>query len=346
MDLEKLDIKFLWFNAENLFLLSDQVLKADHLKLDEIQWQKLSTSISENKSLAKTKSIAKIILDKSPDVVALCEVGGFESLKNFGTLFLKDLYSPALIESNSNRNIDIGFLIKKGSPFYFDVASNRNRPINFLYPHERENLDVMAIGKDGKPASHKFSRDVSELHLFQQNREKPFLIVLAAHLKSRLDPEGIDPHGFERRQAELRTLLEIYRELEEKFHQEVPIIVTGDFNGNASCVETDSEFQMIYTSTGLQDIGELAQLSAEKRATYYQVNRNSKTEARQLDYCFLSPIAKTLLKSPSVDFYRYKDHLGQIIDPPNNLDAKLNLPSDHYPIYFELTDVPLRPSKA
>lgn len=331
----------MWLNAENLFLLSDQVLTAQHLKLDEVQWQKLSTSIFDNKPLQKAKHLAKIILDKAPDVIALCEVGGIESLKNFNSLFLGDTYSPALIEGNSDRNIDLGFLIKRDVPYYFDIASNRNRLLNFLYPHERENLEVPDVGKAGK-TSHKFSRDVVELHLFKKDREKPFLVILAAHLKSRLDPEGIDPYGFQRRQAEMKALLEVYDELQLRFKRSIPVIIAGDLNGNASSQETDQEFKALH-STDLKDVGELAQFPLDKRSTYYQISRNNRPEPKQLDYCLLSAQAQPLLDLNSIDFYRYKDHLGQAMDPPTSLDAKLNLPSDHYPIYFELKNIVLSP---
>jgi hypothetical protein len=331
-------LKIMSLNAENLFLLSDQELTQDHLKLDEVQWQKLSTSVFNNKPLEKAKALGRIVLEQAPDILILSEVGGFESLKNFNRLFLQELYSPALIEGNSDRNIDVGYLVKKTTNYYFDIVSNRTRPIGFLYPHERERLDDPT---SGKIPSHKFSRDVAELHLFKKDREKPFLVFLATHLKSRLDPNGFDPNGTQRREAELRTLIEIYQELETKFASQVPIVVAGDFNGNASRFNTDPEFQLLYKSTALKDIGELASLPQDKTCTYYQVGRNSKSEGRQLDYCFLSAGAQKFLDPSSVQFYRYKDHLGLEKDPPTTLDAKLHLPSDHYPLLFTLTGVPL-----
>jgi hypothetical protein len=335
-------LKVLLLNAENLFLLSDQTLTPDHLKLDQIQWNKLSTSVYENKPLEKARTLSNIILEQDPDLILFCEVGGLESLQNFNRLFLKDRYSPALIEGNSNRNIDVGYLIRKNMGFYFDIISNKNRLINYLYPHERQSIESGYPTKKASEGSHKFSRDVAELHFFQNDREKPFFIFLLTHLKSRLDPEGIDPNGFERRQAELQTLLEIYKELDTKFQSQVPIAVAGDFNGNASAQNTDTEFQSLYKDTKLRDVCDLAKLAAEHSATYYQVGRSSKSDGKQLDYCFLSPAAQGLLDTTSVQVYRYKDHLGQAFDPPATLDAKLNLPSDHYPVVFTLVNIPLR----
>ena len=335
-------LKCMVINAENLFLLSDQELTADHLQLDEPRWQKLSTSVYDNKSLLKSRALAQVIHEVNPDLIMMCEVGGSESLKNFNRLFLNEAYQTALIEGNSNRNIDIGFLIRKNRGYYFDIVSNKNRSINYLYPFERQSLASGHTTIGGKPIqSHRFSRDASELHLFLNDREHPFLIVLLAHLKSRLDPEGIDPNGFERRQAEMRTLLEIYQELETRFQGRVPIAVAGDFNGQAGHHAPDLEFVEIYQKTKLEDVCELARLIPENRSTYYQVGRSHRSDGKQLDYCFLSPILATYLKKESVQVYRYKDHRGIQLDPPTTLDAKMLLPSDHYPLVFDLEDLPV-----
>ncbi|WP_253720818.1 hypothetical protein [Bdellovibrio bacteriovorus] len=312
------------------------------LDLKETQWQRLSTSVYENKSLKKTEDIAKALKEINADIVMLCEVGGFESLKNFNLLFMDEAYSPCLIEGNSERNIDVGFLIRKNSPFYFDLQSNKNRPINYLYPHERQSLQHGYPVKGGKvTTSHRFSRDVAELRLFKNDKEKPFLIILLAHLKSRLDPERIDPNGFERRQAELRTLLEIYREL-EIVHPDVPILVAGDFNGNASLINTDEEFKDIYTQTPLKDIFEVMGLPAEARATFYQVRNGQRVEGRQIDFAFLSPTLQKLIKPGSAHVHKFKDEFGMERDVPRTMDAKSHFPSDHNPIVFEIENLILK----
>ncbi|WP_413612376.1 endonuclease/exonuclease/phosphatase family protein [Bdellovibrio sp. HCB-110] len=339
---ETTNLKFCLLNAENLFLMFDGTPGKEVLNLKEAQWQRLSTSIYENKSLKKSQDIAKALKEINADVIMLCEVGGFESLKNFNLLFMDDAYSPCLIEGNSERNIDVGFLIRKNLPFYFDLQSNKNRPINYLYPHERESLLHGYPVKGGKiTSSHKFSRDVAELRLFKADKEKPSLIILLAHLKSRLDPERIDPNGFERRQAELRTLLEIYKEL-EIVHPDLPIVVAGDFNGNASLINTDEEFKDLYATTPLKDVLEVSALPQEARATFYQVRNGARADGRQIDFAFLSPNTQALLKPGSAYVHRYKDEFGMEHDIPRSMDAKLNLPSDHYPVVFEIENLKLK----
>lgn len=337
---ETLNLKFCFLNAENLFLLFDEAPGPETLKLDEAHWQRLSSSIIENKPLKKCLALGKSLQEINADIIMLAEVGGFESLKNFNELFLGNAYSPILTEGNSDRNIDVGFLVRKNMPFYFDLQSNKHRLINYLYPHERESLKhAYPVSSVKAPAtSHKFSRDVAELRLFKKDVEKPFLGILLTHLKSRLDPDGIDPGGFERRQAELLTLVEVYREFQEE-HPGTPVMVAGDFNGNASFATPDIEFKPLYEKTELKDVLELTQATSENRATFYQVRNTGRTEGRQIDFCFLSPDLATLLKETSVAVYRYKDEFGMDLGIPMTLDAKLKLPSDHYPIFFEIENI-------
>lgn len=334
-------LKIMLWNVENLFLLSDEPLTAEHLNLDQTKWNRLSTSVYDNKPIEKCKQIARIIQEENPDLILFCEVGGFESLQNFSKLFLQGAYSPALIEGNSDRHIDVGFLIKKGLPFYFDIITNKNRPIHYLYPHEKQNLEN-GDGHSGTSTltSHKFSRDAVELHCFLHDREKPFFISLLTHLKSRLDPDGIDPNGSERREAELKTLIEIYLETESKFKNQVPILVAGDFNGNASENSTDPEFSDLYSKTQLRDACALSQIPDSQRASFYQVGR-SHTDGRQIDYCFLSPLLAKYLNKSSTKVYRFKNAKGEELPPPANIESKSYLPSDHYPLIFEVTSLPM-----
>jgi len=337
---ETLNLKFCFLNAENLFLMFDEAPTVETLKLDEIKWRRLSTSTYENKPLQKCLELAKTLKEINADIVMLCEVGGFESLKNFNELFLGNAYSPVLTEGNSDRNIDVGFLVRKNLPFYFDLQSNKNRSINYLYPHERDSLSSNYPVSTVKPPanSHKFSRDVAELRLFKKSVDKPFLGILLTHLKSRLDPEGIDPGGFERRQAELKTLLEIYKEFGQK-HPNLPLMVVGDFNGNATVTNTDEEFKTLYEDTELKDVLEIATVSVENRSTFYQVRSTSKTEGRQIDFCFLNPTLATHLKEKSAYVYRYRVEFGIDVGVPMTLDAKMKLPSDHYPLVFEIQNL-------
>lgn len=332
-----MNLKFCLFNVENLFLLFDQAVPKNFEKMEEAQWQKLSTSIYENKPLFKLKHLARTIQETKADIVMLCEVGGIESLKNFNALFLNGEFSPILIEGNSDRNIDVGYLIRKNQTFYFDLLTHKNRELNFLYPHEIASKNT---NYPVKVTSHKLSRDCAELRLFTREVEKPFLIVLLTHLKSPLDPERIDPNGTERRTAELKTCLEIYSELSQQF-PECPIIFAGDFNGQASSTFTDREFAPLHQTTTLKDIFELANVNSDNRYTFYQVRSGLRSDGRQIDYCFIDEKFKHLLNVESVAVIDFKDEFGSPLKKPETLDQKLSLPSDHYPIVFALENIKL-----
>ena len=327
--LSSLKVGFL--NVENLFLMFDQEVPLHYLKLTEPQWQKLSTSLFENKPLQKCIQIARVIKQNSPDIMMLCEVGGAESLKNFNRLFLGDAYDVVLIEGNSDRNIDVGFLIRKNSDFKYDLRSHKERPLSFLYPHEHQSKKT---GYPIKGQTHFFSRDCAELRIFNTRAQNPNLIILLTHLKSRLDPEKIDPGGTERRAAELRTCLEIYKDLRLQ-NPEVPIIFAGDMNGYAGRTKTDAEFEILYKETDLEDVLEVANVSPEKRSTFYQI-KNSRVDGRQIDYCFISQNLRNHLRLETAAVYRYKDEFGFDITPPRHLEDKMRLPSDHYPLFFSL----------
>lgn len=309
--------------------------------MTETQWRRFSSSKYEIKPLKKCLDLAAALKEIDADIIMLCEVGGLESLKNFNHYFMNDAYEPYLTEGNSDRNIDVGFLIRKSLQLQASLSSNKDRLINYLYPHEVQSL------QNGYPVkgsldltSHKFSRDVADLNFYFNNNDEPFLKILLTHLKSRLDPERVDPNGFERRQAELRTLIHIYQEMHQS-HPELPIIVAGDFNGNASELETDNEFKDLYERSDLHDVLQLAAVPLEDRATYYNVRSSGRTEGKQIDFAFLSTSAALYLNKESCKIFRYRDERGNIAPIPRNMELKTKLPSDHYPLVFELRALPL-----
>lgn len=321
------NLKFCQINAENLFLLFDNALPPNYLKLEKKQWESLTTSVFENKPLQKTIHLADSIKDIDADIVMLNEVGGVESLKNFNQYFLDGKYSPILVEGNSDRSIDVGFLIKKNLPFYFDLFSHKNKEIDLTYAQTAD-----------KKITYKFSRDCAELRLFKSDVNNPFLIILLTHLKSPLDPERIDAGGLLRRASELRACVDIYNDLKKTYPQ-TPVMLCGDFNGAASRINTDVEFAYLYANTDLEDVLELAQVPAEDRHTFIQVKSGLRSEGRQIDFCFLPESLKSKLKPQSASTYLYKDPYGSPLKKPDTLDQKAQLPSDHYPIIFTLENL-------
>jgi endonuclease/exonuclease/phosphatase family metal-dependent hydrolase len=331
-------LRFVEFNVENLFLYLDHYNGQDISTLTENEWQRLTASVVGNKPIQHVRSLARAVLDIDPDILMLCEVGGVESLANFSRLFLNDAYAVHLIEGNSDRGIDLGYLVKKSLPFRYDLRSHKSRAIDFLYPHELQSQET-GYGnlRSARLTSHKFSRDVLELRIFEEGDE-PVCIVLLVHLKSQLDRTRIDPGGRDRRRAELEKLITIYNEINDEFEGRVPIMLTGDFNGKAAKPNPDEEFTGLYARSPLEDVLEVAGVANEERFTHMQlsVSRNRIGINKQLDYIFISPKLFPRVSKTESWVYRFKDHLGVTMLMPRNLNEKRMLASDHYPVILTL----------
>ena len=101
-------MKLCLFNVENFFLLGGPNGDGFKKPSDKIEW------------------IARTIREINADVTMLCEVGGLESLDLFNTKYLNSEYISALLKGNSNRGIEMGYLVKKdftGSKFALFVKS-------------------------------------------------------------------------------------------------------------------------------------------------------------------------------------------------------------------------------
>lgn len=328
--------KIVQLNAENLFLYLDDLTVRDWRKLSEKEWQRLSNATVANKSLVKTLWLADTLKTIDADIVCLNEVGGMESLNNFNHFFLDNAYSAHLIEGNSDRGIDVGYLVKKDLPLHAELRTHKNRPIQFNYPHE---LQGDLFHQDEKPLkTHYFSRDCAELRLYRQEGDTiPACSILLVHLKSKLDPDGIDPEGKERRRAELNTLVKIYGELRSEFSPAIPIIVAGDFNGCARTDQLSEEFQQL-SATDLKTVVEVAGIQGdEAAATQIQFNRGGVIRFLQMDFIFISPELQPHLDPKGVEIFRYQSDLKIPLPLPKTLDQRTYMPSDHYPVVATFT---------
>ncbi len=317
-------IKILSWNVENLFVRLDRVPSHDLTHLSEKEWQALNSSRTPNKSLTKCLWLAETLLREDADFILLNEVGGSESLENFNFLFLKDRYRPYLIEGNSNRGIDNGFLIKRNLPGKFSLKSHRQRILNRNVP--------TGPYRQGQPL---FSRDVPELTWSTSTSGHSDLILFAIHLKSKLDSEGFDPGGRDRRQVELETLVDIYQET-RLTHPKTPIILAGDFNGHASQIHSDPEFERLRTTDLVEVFDVLKRPLAE---CYTQVNcqRGRPPQLLKIDHAFVSSELAEQLNPEATRVLPFITDREVVLPPPTTIDQRNQLPSDHYPIVVEIT---------
>lgn len=297
----ELQLKIMLYNLENFFI--DGNMPFHSLKKPE----------------AKIESIAKIVKEVNPDFALLTEVGGIESLKTFSKKYLNDNYVAFLLPGNSDRGIEIGYLVKKNLPYEYLHLSHREREINYQF--------------QGKTLFSTFSRDVSELKVLENGKIK--IIFLLVHLKSKWDRDGNDPGGSLKREAEVKSLVNLYRDYKHLYPQ-IPILVAGDMNGIASQTNFEPEFKAIYESTDLIDIMENLEITDEDRTTYFQFNREGERFGHQLDYIFLPKQLHSLINKENSGVYRYHLGLTKAFIPPQTIYERASLPSDHYPVILDL----------
>jgi hypothetical protein len=303
------NLQLMVLNAQDLFLFMDLYNGEDVQNLSEQEWQKLGISLKGNKPSEKCRELAKCITDNEADIVMVCEVGGPESLANFAKHFLKDEYISYSLPSNSDRGIDLGYLVKKDLPLKFNLKSHKDRLLR-------------------SKIYHYFSRDVLELSIGQDDEIK--LVLLLTHLKSKLDMKKEDYEGRSRRQVEMRGVLDLFLELQNKY--QCPVLIGGDFNGNATEVETEQEFEQIYHLTDLKDVCSWEQIPIEQRISYYHFNRSGTRISQQLDYLFVPAQWSSFIVSGSVLFPHYRNLAGMPLPLPDGHEKKAILPSDHLPL--------------
>jgi endonuclease/exonuclease/phosphatase family metal-dependent hydrolase len=303
--------KIMVLNAQDLFLFMDKHGGGPVSELNEIKWQLMSSSLFSNKPKEKCELLAYNILETDADLVMVTEVGGAESLSNFAKFLLNDKYQCFTLPSNSDRGIDLGYLVKKSSGWECKIQTH----VHYKLP---------------EPA-YRFSRDVLRLDVSEDGKLK--FIALVVHIKSKLDMQRKDFEGRTRRVLEVKGLLDIYQELEKL---NVPVLIGGDFNGHAGEIDTEEEFKQIYERTDLKDVALLSEVPEEERFSYVYFNRGGNRFVQQIDYLFISEKYSGIVVKGECFFPRYKNLHGAPLAIPQKYEHKHLLPSDHYPFLATL----------
>jgi endonuclease/exonuclease/phosphatase family metal-dependent hydrolase len=303
-------MKIMQINCENLAIHFDKNKPQDIQKISESEWQKMSIRQQPNKPLNKTIGLAEAILDEKPDIIALCEVMGFDSVSNFNKYFLNNEYTVLYNDTNSKRGIDLAFLVKKSLiNIKFEILSHKKRKV------------IMDNGEERF-----FSRDIAELQIKENNLVKA--VILSVHLKSQLSSES-DFQGQNVRKAELKSLVDLYLEL-ESLYENTPILLMGDFNGNATKDFYDPEFFYLYDKTSLIDIHDIKQSNQLDRTSHVYFTSFGEASYQQLDYIFCNQKARDCIDLNNTYAYRFK-HFGYPWPLIKTMKEKWELPSDHYP---------------
>jgi exonuclease III len=338
-------MRIMQFNVQDMFLNLAYDVNSNHIsQLNENEWQQLGKTDVALKPLAKCVSIASIITTENPDIVSINEVGGPDSLATFAALFLKNRYRSFAARGNDRRGIDCGFLVKSEIAPHCHMISHADYPVPFTYPFEDdpEGYSVTALMASAldleKPADRKFSRDVPELRILRPGEQNPALVMLAVHLKSGLDPDGIDRGGSVRRRAELKAALRLKENIAQEVGTDVPIILAGDFNMDLRESSLLAESQVLHSTTDLRDALAIAGRPHYERITHLSFH-NRGVHPNQLDYIFIPSLLRHKVNSNLTRVYRYRfpDSSEEIQLPTSYLDRAL-MPSDHFPVICVLDD--------
>lgn len=305
-------MKFCNFNVENLFI--------SHAK--DVEISKPSDLSFFEKDRKKCEELAKVIKKIDADIFLLNEIGGADSLDFFVQDYLGGTYTPSLLKGNSDRGIEIAYLIKKNFPYKFSHLSNKERPLDFLYPDEKKNPPE-------ELPTYYMSRDISELQV-QDDSGETKLIILGVHLKSQRDMRRDDPRSILRREAEFICLLNFYKQRAQEFPQ-AGIILSGDFNGAIFGHQKNIEFNTLANYPELQDLCQLKKYSALDAHTYLYFNEHKHPVPIQLDYIFLTPYLAEKLDTDNSFIYRFNNYDPQKCHEWTE-DQFRKLPSDHFPM--------------
>ncbi len=304
-------IKILTWNVENLFILPEFVDASSESGLlfpaDLDNWLKPT---------AKIKELAATINRYDPDIVFLQEVGGNHAFEVFARKYLEERYSVAHLMGNSERGIEVGYLIKKESHLNFELIS-----------HAKHRLDLSHIKHPNINYHHFFERNVLELKL----KEGPFsLSLFGVHLKSGFDPTGKDPGGRLKRKAEVQGLVEI---VEHRMQEEGgEYILLGDFNATAAPENYSEEFAPLFKLTGIHELLSTLKVPRSERATFLHTTQRE----IQLDYIFFSPGCLNFIDRQTSGLVYPRDIGGGPFRWPTSTAFKQGLPSDHLPLLIEL----------
>jgi hypothetical protein len=276
------------------------------------KWQLMTASFFPNKSLDKLFAIAEMVKTISPDILMLVEVGGKESLDNFNKYFLDNKYDVLLEPSNSDRGIDLGYMVKKDLPLNAKLISHTKK--------------VLSNKK-------KFARGVFELQLFKD--EKLIFKNYLSHLKSKLNMSGNDFEGRGQRGAEVEYLVSLF-EKDLKSYPDLPVCFSGDFNGIVYKDDTEEELKPIVDQTQLLDIFEILDLPIEKRMTYCYFNRVNQRHLMQLDYIFINKKFKSSIVPNKTQILGFIHPFTDTYELPVSFKEKRDMPSDHMPVRLTL----------
>lgn len=214
---------------------------------------------------------ALAIQEAKPDVLVVNEIENLYTLRNFNHEFLGDYFDRMLcIDGNDPRGIDVGLLIKKGSPV--EVLEVRTHIDD---PEKGKTIVRQSIANFGyKVAGAIFSRDCLEVDLRVNGK---VLTLLANHLKAQDSKPAVSQA---RRKLQASKVMELVAMAANA--GKLPVVL-GDLNTDPTKTPGDTSLDSLLSSPLLQDpFGGLA--AGDRWTHFYESGTPKGKSVSRLDY--------------------------------------------------------------
>lgn len=269
--------------------------------------------LATREELQRRKSQAQLIKELNPDFQILSEVGSENALKQFVKTHLNNEYVPMLVEGNE-RSMNIALMVRRN----LQVAV---RWKSYKYYKSEEVSDA-----------HSFTRDLPVGIVFEFNERgtvnlNPKFIIIGTHYKSKI-PSGeainLTP---EIRQKQIEATLAIIQKNQIIYGKNIPIIIAGDFNENILLPNSDLQPLIDFGFRDSFDISK-EKTPIESRYTHFTFSKNGTAHRAQIDGVLVYHKDSNVQVHEAL-VVNHRDEDGNTFVPPQNMEQRNELPSDH-----------------
>lgn len=266
------------------------------------------------------EKLAQTIIDLNADVLCLQEVEGIDVAEQFNKRYLNDQYVTLGTRGNDSRGIQIIFYIKKALLDHVNIKMRSFKNETWIDPTKPQ------IGEQKL-----FSRDLLTLELRNIDTPEdspPNLVLFGTHLKSKRDRPG-DKQSKIKRGAQVQRTVEIIKDYQKKYGEDLAIIELGDHNG---AFNFESEFAPLIEDSGLINVMNFSEISVvlSDRITHTYHPRDEIDRFQEIDGIFFTESLATKINSSEV--IPYKNNRGQKLSFARTKAQRDKQPSDHRPV--------------
>lgn len=262
----------------------------------------------------RMRRVQSILLEESPDLVVLQEVGEIARFDRMLKGPLKGIYKPIILENTKSEILDTVFLVKEDLPF--DVTLESHQHVTWRDPTQGTQRLL-------------FPKGLPTLVLRKHPNDPPFLILIGNHAKSKRGRSG-DPESFLWRFQQYRQIAKIIQSYEARYPG-TAVIIGGDFNTSIGSSPELSPLKYFLRSSF-----ELAKKKFKGilvTHTYHPAYKD--TIYQHLDDFMLSAGLWNHVIEAKV--YRHKDKDGNILPIPKNQAERDKQSFDHFPVLLTLS---------